>query len=506
MAIFTGQQGYIPRMDMRAATLPGQLIGEGLSNIGKAIERHSLEEKRKEEMEAQRQEREDILTEITGDREKGKKLSKVKDMGTAIDAYKMGVQRETDLRNLEQYEAFNAPRQPKQPTFDLSPYEGVPMQVQTPGGIEGDILNVALGGQAPAPQQYGQITPEVVDKFDPRTAVSREDYLARAKSEGVDKNPLVQEESKTYHTEKYLKDLVRTEQEITKEQERIQKDEKLQTDIKSINDELDVWNETGLLGQMDSKTLTAGLLEIADDNKLATDMVSGLLAAGAIDKTLTEKDKQELKSAKLANKMKEMQIEDDIASNDFTGWDGKVRGGDSVKMKLRESQFRFRKASQVLDTMIYIAENKNRFLTGLTEDSAEAKTITESLASALRGSMRLDIVGPGALTEKELAVLEKLIPSPTDFFSRLKPKLSQLRALKSTLRGSIETQMEVYGLSGNKNNKWLSAPINATDFRDRRITESIMGINPNSNVSRISQDGVFKSKGNVHMKRVQRSN
>lgn len=67
---------------------------------------------------------------------------------------------------------------------------------------------------------------------------------------------------------------------------------------------------------------------------------------------------------------------------------------------------------------------------------AEAKTLT----SLLKGSLRLPIVGPGAMSEKEMALLDDVVANPTKVFKINTATRASLEKLKSILNDQLETR------------------------------------------------------------------
>ena len=134
MAIFTGQQGYIPRMDMRAATLPGQLIGQGLADIGKAIERYRADKEAKAQAEDERLARKALYTKLGASDEESEELSKSKDL-TPLAAKYFTQQKEAEVESQRLADA-----QARSITINnlLNPQQSYVAQgVQEVGGISG---------------------------------------------------------------------------------------------------------------------------------------------------------------------------------------------------------------------------------------------------------------------------------------------------------------------------------------------------------------------------------
>ena len=84
-------------------------------------------------------------------------------------------------------------------------------------------------------------------------------------------------------------------------------------------------------------------------------------------------------------------------------------------------------ANQGIDSLL------NMIDTGFKSLSPEMRGVASSIQSTLIGSLRLKIVGPGALSEKEVELLKNAIANPTEFFRLDKTTRASLMQLKQYL-------------------------------------------------------------------------
>jgi hypothetical protein len=199
MALFSGQQGAMPRYDMQAMTQPGRSFATGMQNLAQSIERHQLAEEKKKQVEGARQGREDLLFEMTGDREKSNMLSKVPDVGDALDAVQIGMQRDQQLKNEQGYtklqESLASPKATPQAQFNPGQY----MTQEPQFGISEQYMQPQMYTQ---PEVSQPVAP-VPSSADINKVISREDFMAHAKSIGEDKNPLALADAKLLPTNKH---------------------------------------------------------------------------------------------------------------------------------------------------------------------------------------------------------------------------------------------------------------------------------------------------------------
>lgn len=81
-------------------------------------------------------------------------------------------------------------------------------------------------------------------------------------------------------------------------------------------------------------------------------------------------------------------------------------------------------------------------------DRAEAKTI----ASMMIGELRLPIVGPGAVSEKELELLNDIVANPTEMTRLDSTAKASLKKLQSRLRDKLDADSAARGIQGAREN------------------------------------------------------
>ncbi len=78
--------------------------------------------------------------------------------------------------------------------------------------------------------------------------------------------------------------------------------------------------------------------------------------------------------------------------------------------------------------------------------SPEMRTRATSIASLLQGQLRTTVLGPGAVTESERALLEKIIANPTDIFSMDSRNKEALQTLSQKLDQGLASKVSAHGL------------------------------------------------------------
>ena len=69
-----------------------------------------------------------------------------------------------------------------------------------------------------------------------------------------------------------------------------------------------------------------------------------------------------------------------------------------------------------------------------------------TLAKALKGQLRLFIVGPGAVTDKEQAILDDIVANPMDIFSIASRNKAALNTLRNAIKRSSDAKLQPYFL------------------------------------------------------------
>ncbi len=81
-----------------------------------------------------------------------------------------------------------------------------------------------------------------------------------------------------------------------------------------------------------------------------------------------------------------------------------------------------------------------------TQQTPQIKAEAESLARTVQGALRLDILGPGTVTDKDRELLDSLVPNPTRIFSLSSSNKKSLEGLLSRATNGITTRAQSLGL------------------------------------------------------------
>ena len=81
-----------------------------------------------------------------------------------------------------------------------------------------------------------------------------------------------------------------------------------------------------------------------------------------------------------------------------------------------------------------------------TQQSPEIKAEADQLARTVQGAMRLDILGPGTVTDSDRKLLENIVRNPTDIFSLSSSNKKSLEGLLSRATNGITTKAQSLGL------------------------------------------------------------
>lgn len=74
------------------------------------------------------------------------------------------------------------------------------------------------------------------------------------------------------------------------------------------------------------------------------------------------------------------------------------------------------------------------------------KSEAEQLARAAQGALRLDIIGPGTVTDRDRALLESIVRNPTDIFSLQSSNIKSLNSLLDRAGAGLESKAKALGL------------------------------------------------------------
>jgi hypothetical protein len=80
------------------------------------------------------------------------------------------------------------------------------------------------------------------------------------------------------------------------------------------------------------------------------------------------------------------------------------------------------------------------------QQTPEIKAEAEQLARAAQGALRLDIIGPGTVTDNDRKLLENIVRNPTDIFSLQSSNVKSLKSLLERAGSGIESKAKSIGL------------------------------------------------------------
>lgn len=82
----------------------------------------------------------------------------------------------------------------------------------------------------------------------------------------------------------------------------------------------------------------------------------------------------------------------------------------------------------------------------LAQQDPVIKSEAEQLAKAAQGAMRLEIIGPGTVTDRDRALLESIVRNPTDIFSLKSSNITALTSLLDRAGSGLESKAKALGL------------------------------------------------------------
>jgi len=82
----------------------------------------------------------------------------------------------------------------------------------------------------------------------------------------------------------------------------------------------------------------------------------------------------------------------------------------------------------------------------LAQQDPVIKSEAEQLAKAAQGAMRLEIIGPGTVTDRDRALLESIVRNPTDIFSLKSSNVKALTSLLERAGSGLESKAKALGL------------------------------------------------------------
>jgi hypothetical protein len=93
-----------------------------------------------------------------------------------------------------------------------------------------------------------------------------------------------------------------------------------------------------------------------------------------------------------------------------------------------------------------ISQLKNLSNKSLSSVSIEDRAQADVLASMLKGSLRLQILGPGAVSDQERKMLDAIVANPTAIFSLDTANKSRLDTLLNSVNRNLQNKLKSYGL------------------------------------------------------------
>lgn len=109
-------------------------------------------------------------------------------------------------------------------------------------------------------------------------------------------------------------------------------------------------------------------------------------------------------------------------------------------------------AKKSLNVLLDIADNGSKM-------SFEDRDRAFVTAQKLVGALRVPIVGPGAMTEKELELLKSIVSNPSNFMSLASRNKTRLQTLKDSLQGDVDSHAEAFGLTRQGALNTLGSPL-----------------------------------------------
>ena len=92
------------------------------------------------------------------------------------------------------------------------------------------------------------------------------------------------------------------------------------------------------------------------------------------------------------------------------------------------------------------------------QQTPEIKAEAEQLAIGAQGALRLEILGPGTVTEPDREILKSIVPNPTRIFSLQSSNIKALKSLLERAGNGIETKAKALGLEVLKPQQQAAAP------------------------------------------------
>jgi len=199
----------------------------------------------------------------------------------------------------------------------------------------------------------------------------------------------------------------------------------------------------GLVAQFDRKLQNLDASEKAakmaalEKAKLKMEMIG----AQTKSKTMQAKTQQAVSQAEMELAKTKQEFDEEIAKNQINigGYKGTIDNVQEAK-DFRDAMNNLSSAKASINRLLEIGDQTGKSLN--LNLKAEAETIQRMLI----GALRVPIVGPGALSEAELNILDKLVANPTDIFSLDSNNKVKLKTLMKTLEQKTAETAKNLGL------------------------------------------------------------
>ena len=100
-----------------------------------------------------------------------------------------------------------------------------------------------------------------------------------------------------------------------------------------------------------------------------------------------------------------------------------------------------------------------------TQQTPQIKAEAEQLSRAAQGALRLDIIGPGTVTDGDRKLLEAIVRNPTDIFSLQSSNVKSLKSLLERAGSGIESKAKSIGLETIKAQTQPVTGVSSGNFR-----------------------------------------
>jgi len=107
------------------------------------------------------------------------------------------------------------------------------------------------------------------------------------------------------------------------------------------------------------------------------------------------------------------------------------------------------------------------------QQTPEIKAEAEQLAIGAQGALRLEILGPGTVTEPDREILKSIVPNPTRIFSLQSSNIKALKSLLERAGNGIETKAKALGLEVLNPKQQSTVPASGDVLRWNTVTKKL---------------------------------